>query len=158
MNPPHIGRPGILAGSNPACQANNPAIATEPNQRQAHLTKRCRPRPATPTKIKIIPNTIPAFTGRRQSPAFSERTLTTPPIPKSRNTTPDESPPTRKRTRVVQATNGPNRANPKIIKSQERTMIASIIAKGISILTAFTLIAAGPILLMPSTDAQAHER
>lgn len=36
-------------------------------------------------------------------------------------------------------------------------MIASIIAKGISIFTALTLIAAGLILLMPSTGAQAHE-
>ena len=36
-------------------------------------------------------------------------------------------------------------------------MIASIIAKGISIFTALALIAAGLILLMPSADAQAHE-
>ena len=36
-------------------------------------------------------------------------------------------------------------------------MIASIIAKGISVFTALTLIAAGLILLMPSADAQAHE-
>ena len=36
-------------------------------------------------------------------------------------------------------------------------MIASIIAKGIGVFTALTLIAAGLILLMPSTSAQAHE-
>ena len=36
-------------------------------------------------------------------------------------------------------------------------MIASIIAKGISIFTALALIAAGLILLTPATSAQAHE-
>ena len=36
-------------------------------------------------------------------------------------------------------------------------MIASIFAKGISVITALTIIAAGLILLMPSADAQAHE-
>ena len=77
---------------------------------------------------------------------------------KQKHNPPNESPQTPKTDEGQPGNQRPEPRKPENHKnSEERTMIASIFAKGISIFTALTIIAAGLILLMPSADAQAHE-